>query len=240
MNVNEWFDKGCDYDLGVQIYAQVGKNVFLLRKFQKGKTNYTVEKLKHELFKFKTVVEIKPSIRIQNSPQKTERKKEIESPEVQKFKTKPISDYPVALHSVFRKRVDSFYMAASLKKQLNDLNEEDETKALELQFAIWNALQENEKCWILLKHFDDTGRIMEVESKEDYSGLSVKELFKSRQRLYVNASKRRKTLNERIELLANETNEARRLKTQDFIIQKTEELNRIQNNIEQLTNLINE
>lgn len=248
MTVQEWFDKGCDYNQGVLIFSGIGKNKNLLKAFQRKETNWNREKLKYELNKFRTNSgQITDKSRTssgqpKNSPANklTSLKKIIQSGELTKIKSKPMSAYPILLHPVYQRRIAAFYKAASLKVQLNQLPEDAEPDALKLQFQIWEAVKENDKCWTILRHYDDTGRIMPTESTTDFKELSPQELVNQRQKLYVNKSKRAKTIRIKEDDLSVETNPAKRLKLEEFILKKKEELQAIENDIEQLTTMIND
>lgn len=240
MEIQEWFNKGCGYDVGVSLYQKHGKNALLLRRFMVGENAYNREKLKHELLKLVQTpsAEVKPKPEIPSDEPTPAELPKVESPDLKKFKSKPISDYPPALHSVYQLRVFSFYEAASLKVRLNELPEDKEDEALKLQLEIWDAIKENEKCWSILDYFDETGEILPTESTNDYSKLKPQELVNQRQRLYANRSKRLKTIKNKEAELATETNPARKLRMEKFLTRKIEELQAIQNDIDALTELI--
>lgn len=238
MTVQEWFNKGCNYQSGVLLFAEIGKNKNLVRRFQASDTLWNREKLKYELSKFLNTPAEKPAtkkLKSQPTPQIQQKK----SPTEKQLKSKPISFYPVSLHSVYQRRVETFYQAVSLKIQLNNLQEDNATTALQIQFQIWALIKENDKCWKILSHYDDTGRILSSESDSNFSKLSAQELVNQRQRFYVNKSKRLKTLANKDKELKAEINPAKRIKLENFILRKKEELQKIENDIDKLTQLIN-
>jgi len=243
MTVQEWFDNGCDYNQGVLIFATIGKNKNLLRRFQIKETNWSREKLKYELDKFKTnsrqVSDISAK-KVKKSIHPTPSLKQaIQSGELSKIKSKPISAYPVTLHPVYQRRVEAFYKAASLKIQLNQLSEDAEEAALNLQFEIWKLIKENDKCWTILRHFDDTGRIMPLKPTADFSGLTPQKLYIKRERLYSRKTKRGNTIARLKNQLSEEKNEARKIRLSEKLHEKQEQLQLIENDIDQLTKLIN-
>lgn len=240
MTVQEWFENGCDYDQGVLIFTRIGKNRNLVRVFSRKETNWNREKLKYELNKFRTNLGQIPARKLKKNTPPASTDKNIQSAELITIKSKPMVAYPVSLHPVYQRRIAAFYKAASLKVQLNDLAEESEEEALQLQFEIWGLIKVNNKCWKILSHYDDTGRIMPTESTADFKELSPQELVNQRQKLYVNKSKRSKTILSKEAELSSEINPAKRLKLKEFIMKKKEELQAIENDIEQLTTLINE
>lgn len=246
MTIKEWFEKGCDYKSGVDLYEKYGRNKILLRRFRRLNSPAIYSKLKYELSK---LISEKPQQFVFNENKVTNTvelrvSKSVDvikkSIKVREMTVKPISAYPVELHEVYKKRVESFYSAASLKQQLNDLSEDQEEESLAIQLEIWRLIKQNEKCWRLLKHYDKTKQILPDKSDVDYSGLTPQELVNQRQRLYVNQSRRAITLKKKKLEYDQELNPARKLRIEDFILRKTEELQIIENNIEKLSDLINE
>lgn len=244
MTIQDWIDNGCHYEQGILLYAQFGKNQILLKRFQKNKSDWNEDKLKNELLKFQDIPQtfsrqVPDTLPTEPVNLITEPTKPEESPAFKEIKSKPMSDYPVELHPVYQLRVSSFYRYASLKLQLNKLAPEAESEALKIQFDIWEAVKINDKCWTILRHFDDTGRIMPLETSEDFSSLTPIELFNRRQQLRANKSKREATIREMEIKLFSETNAAKKIKLENTISEKKEFVQQMNNDIEQLTSLIN-
>ena len=92
-----------------------------------------------------------------------------------------ISEYPLELHSTYRKRWEVWLLACSLKTQLNEIGDADkeEQAAFELQMKIYECFQMLDICQNILKHYREHKRIMPTESKKDYSQMTELELFLS-------------------------------------------------------------
>lgn len=238
--IQKWINNGCDYEEGVRLYAQVGKNMILLKRFHKNWSAWNEEKLKNELLKFNSSKSI-PKKSPQEAPMQptTSPTRTAESPVIKEIKSKPISAYPAKLHPVYQLRVNSFYKYASLKMQLNKLAPEKESEALKIQFEIWEEIMTNDKCWKILQHYDETGIILPLDPSSDFSNLSPQELVNQRQRLYVNKSKRMKTISNLSALLSKEKNEAKKIHTTEKLRKKQGEIQQIENDIQELTTLIN-
>lgn len=231
MSIEEWFATGCDYERGVILFSKVSTNAALLRLFRSRKSRLNKRKLQIELRK----------IQIHKLPSKSTSKNSIKvdaSPEKRVITSKPISSYPVELHDVYKLRIQTFLKAATLKLQLNEVDEEDTETALSIQEQIWALFKKNEKCWKILDHYDETGQILPTQSKNDFSKLSAQARVNKRQRLYVSVSKRRKTIEKMKEELKTETNEALKERLQKKILKKEKELQYRQNDIDALSKLI--
>lgn len=233
MTIQEWFDKGCDYDSGVKIYEKLGKDKVLLRSFQFRQSVFNLRKLKYELSRLKEVNQqkVKQSV-VHENPDVSK------SPENKSISSKPISEYPVELHDIYKLRIQTFLKAATLKLELNKVNVDDWETALSIQEEIWELFRKNTKCWKILEHYDETGQILPTKSKNDFSKLSPQERVNERQRLYVNVSKRRKTIEKMVREYDEEKNDALRESLQNKILEKKKQLQHLQNDIDELSKLI--
>lgn len=238
MTIQEWFDTGCDYEAGVILYSKFSKNKVQLRLFQSRNSVLNLRKLKFELRKIqhqKPALKYKPVAR---EIKKNDRVKVEDSPEKRVITSKPISAYPVELHDVYKLRIQTFLKAATLKIQLNKVEEDEWETALELQSEIWELLQKNQKCWGILEHYDATGQILPTKSKRNFSNLSAQARVNERQRLYVRVSKRRRTIENMEADFSKETNEAKKGRLQKNILKKKKQLQHLQNDIDALSKLI--
>ena len=199
-------------------------------KKKKMNKHYLQSKLKAELIKLKSVEVQKsiPEIPSEETP----------SDKLKEIKSKPISIYPASLHPVYQRRISTFLEACSLKVQLNEI-ENNQEEAFKIQFKIFNLFMENDKCWKVLKQFEDHGQILPFESSEDFSSLSYTALCKLRQNKYTSVWKRKKTIEDwKAELPSLPIN--KRGKKELNILEKEKELQQFLNDIEKLSNLINE
>lgn len=244
MNIQEWFSQGAEYLKGVELYALVPHNKNLLRLFKLRETSYTREKLKSELRKFlDTSVSLNqtPDNPVKNSKEnRLEIKAEIESEIYPKteFNKKPISFYPLALHPIYKKRINSFYEACTLKTQLNSIDEESEKEALELQFKIFKCWEVNDRCSHILSYYEQSKRILPYENNRDFSGLSAQGLVNERQKLYSRISKRKNTLKSMESRYKICTDGASKVSLFNKINQKKEELQQLNLQVEALTQKI--
>lgn len=148
-----------------------------------------------------------------------------------------ISEYPLQLHSVYSERKQQFIKACSLKMQLNALPSGEELKAFELQKQIISCFDFIDDANKQLEYYREFKRILPTENKVDFSTLSPTELFKKRNTLRSNISNRLKT----IEKLQKELETAplkTKLRLQDKLSKKLEELEVIKLQVDELTNLI--
>lgn len=148
-----------------------------------------------------------------------------------------ITDYPVVLHTTYLQRKQKFLAACSLKVRLNALAPTEEDKAFSLQrqilscFAIVDAANEKLEYW--QKH----KKILEDDASEDFSMLSQAQLVQRRNTLRSNASNRSKTiLKMEKQLTAAPAN--KKLRLQDKLFKKRNELRAIENQIKQLGAMI--
>ena len=143
------------------------------------------------------------------------------------------------LRKELRKMVDEYGMSLLISShQLNEI-ENNQEEAFKIQFKIFNLFLENDKCWKVLKQFEDHGQILPFESSEDFSNLSYTALCKLRQNKYTSVSKRKKTIAEWKAELPSLPLKKRGQKELN-ILEKEKELQRFLNDIEKLSNLINE
>lgn len=234
MNISDWLAGYGDYQDGLRLLVKHTNNTQLLKQFaQESALNRM--KMRIALSNIAKTQTLK-TVKTKQSPVLSIVDK---SPEKAVTTKKPISAYPKELHEIYQLRINSFLRASSLKVELNAVPEDDELSALELQTEIWKQLEVNKKCWQILDHYDTTGQVLPTKSTTDFSKLSPMEMVKQRQRLYVNVSKRKKTI-ENIELQISEEDKPgkiERLKSKLF--QKKYELQELQNDIDKLSNLIN-
>lgn len=234
MNISDWLAGYGDYQDGLRLLAKHTNNTQLLKQFaQESALNRMKMRIAlSNIAKTQTLKTVK-------TKQSAVLSIVDKSPEKAVTTKKPISAYPKELHEIYQLRINSFLRASSLKVELNAVPEDDELSALELQTEIWKQLEVNKKCWQILDHYDTTGQVLPTKSTTDFSKLSPMEMVKQRQRLYVNVSKRKKTI-ENIELQISEEDKPgkiERLKSKLF--QKKYELQELQNDIDKLSNLIN-
>lgn len=148
-----------------------------------------------------------------------------------------ICQYPIGLHTAFKKRYECWLEACSLKLRLNEVNSNDQEAALYLQIKILDCFDEFDKCQNALEHYKINKRIMLVESGKDFSELSPAELILKRNNIRTNITKRKKTINKKKGLLPPAGSPDFLLKS-NALSQKLEELQELENIESELNKLI--
>ncbi len=120
-----------------------------------------------------------------------------------------ISEYPVQLHSTYRKRWEMWLEACSLKVKLNaiDNNPKLEEKAFDLQIKIYRCFKVFDDCQKKLKHYQVYKRIMPTDVQKDFSKMSEVELLKYQNNLRALITRRRQTISKMEAELPNEYSE---------------------------------
>lgn len=222
--IQEWFNSGCPYIEGVDIYEKKGGDKNFVKLMRKKESPFLVKKLNEELYK---ILDLEKPI---------EKASEV----VEQMNKKTIAHYPVELHEVFLNRKRTYFESDALKLKLNTLPDDAEQEALEIQLQIYQLRLSNRKCWQILDHYDATKRIMEFSTNKTFNHLSSSELWKRRQLNYQNISKRERTIIKLENELNNESLVVKnRFKLEMKIAKKKEELQQLKNENETLTKLIN-
>lgn len=202
MDIQSWFASSGSYADGVMLYSQLPTcNANILRSFAKENTSNFL-KLKYELKKASlsgksTIV---PKVTTIVAEPKKEYKPEPLLKEIIKrsaeasFEKETMAMYPMELHSTYRQRVSDFYLACELKFQLNSIADDDENAALKIIIQLDDLWTRIDRAWVILGHWKDHNRIMPTKESEDFNTLSEKQLYKLRNNLQSNISKREKTI----------------------------------------------
>lgn len=240
MTVQEWLSGKGNYNDGVRLLAKHTQNKELVRFFE---NESAINRMKLRIHLANLSKQKPPTKPSENKPVRKQVQisdKVIDSSPGKSLQTKkPISFYPSELHETYQLRISSFLKASSLKVQLNNVPEENDEEALELQNQIWEQLEINKKCWEILDHYDTTGQALPTKSKNDFSDLSAQELVNQRQRLYANVSKRKKTIENIEKQITSETKLGKLERLKNKLLQKQLELQELQNDIDKLSKMIN-
>lgn len=107
MTVNEWIATGCNYKVGLALYAELPNyNKNLLKVWTRKQTTQSEMKLRYELQKH-----LQPTFKAPTSATINEPKKQ--------YRKVLINQLPVELHGVYLQQKNDFGLACSLKIQLN-------------------------------------------------------------------------------------------------------------------------
>jgi hypothetical protein len=171
--VQAWFDNGCNYQDGVQLYAGTKHcKPVLLRNFQGKENAQLLEKLKYELRK-----EL-PAVPGPVPPKKTTAatakkivpaqtgaaQKTPEEPDPKKILL--FHQLPTELRPVLLLANTLFKENCMLKTQLNDLPAKAESEALDLQLKIYANFKKNALCWQKIDYWRAHGSVLQVADSE--------------------------------------------------------------------------
>lgn len=188
MEINLWFEKGCNYEEGVLLYASVkGCNFILLKNFKKKETPALKEKLKYELKKH-LQVEPKALLELKNE---VENKK----PSTISYEKTFFHELPEELRPVLLEANQLFREMCFLKVQLNELQPMAEEEALKIQLAIVGKRKKNELCWKRIDYYKKHKVLIQPKPRKIEQIPPARQLQKE-QYLYAAISKLRKRLEE--------------------------------------------
>lgn len=171
-----------------QEYISLGGTELFLKKIGDSLTIRTEARLKYEIKKLQKSVSAE---RVIAKPKKSEPPYKANPQKV--FKDS-IAQYPAELHDVYRKRIDVFLQACSLKKQLNDLPDLAEKNAGNLQWQIWRLFEELDKCQKALKHWNEHKRLLPTEIDFSPNHIPDKRLHLELRNLRSKRSRRKQTI----------------------------------------------
>lgn len=213
MTIKEWFDNGCDFKTGVDLYRQLpAATPVMLRNFAR-ETPSNKLTLKYELKKALmagssvSISPVVPVLEKQVSPEpappvpdrnpvqiKEKAVRLADESSKSEFQKETLSMYPPELHPVYRERINKFYLACELKIKLNTLPENALDDALNLILQLEDLWGKIDKAWEILNHWKEHHRLMPVESEVDYSKMTAMQLVREKSLLESRISKRKKTL----------------------------------------------
>jgi hypothetical protein len=239
--IEQWKANGTPYKEGVLLYASLPThNKMLLKNFQKKQSPQLLEKLKYELSKIdksEKVIE-KPIIRQIVSKQNVSKIDVVQYIEQQQtnHQTKQalyFHELPTEMRPFLLEANTLFKEMCFLKVQLNELPDEAELKAIEIQLQINQKQKRNALCWEKIDYWK-THKVAPKEAKSKFETLTPANLVKQEQYLFASISKMKKRLAENKEQLktANGVNEVNKLqravaKQESTLIAKNEELIKI-------------
>lgn len=199
----------------------------------KSRLSYLISQLKPS----EHTQESKPAAALEPITPEPEESKPIIVSERKGVFTDLICQYPVQLHSVYKKRFESWLEACSLKLKLNDIDPNNISEALDLQIKIIDSFDDFDKCQNALDRFNENNTIITVESGKDFSKLSPAEIILKRNNIRTNITKRKKTIQKKKDSLptADSLDYIYKL---NILNQKIEELQDLENQESELNKLI--
>lgn len=250
--IEQWKSSGSPYDEGVLLYASIdGHNKVLLKNFNRKYSAQLHEKLKYELSKLDKSIKAKPktvrltkNVKPQSSGQNVSKIDVVQyiEQQVQEQHNKQtifFHDLPPELREIYLKATTLFKEMCLLKVKLNELPEEAENTALQLQIEINAKQKENALLWSKLDYWQNH-RTLPKEAKGKYTEMSAANLVKQEQYHFAAISKLKTRLKENKQKLSTATTVSEINKLQRAIAKQ--ESNIIKKNDELLTikRLINE
>jgi hypothetical protein len=235
-SVKKWFDSGCNYSIGIEIYSQLNscnKNILRILKLKETKPN--LDKLKYELGKFLP----KESNSIQNQKQEqTSVKISTTAEENEKAQRILFHNLPAELRPELFKANELFRKNCFLKVTLNELSADQEEKALEIQIEIAENFKLNKLCWSKIDHWIEHRQLPSLIENE-FSKLSPAQLLRKQQYLFQNISKMQKRFLENSKQLTSCTDTAKKSKLQRLIAKQDSDLIKKNEELQTITRLIN-
>lgn len=199
MDVNEWFDNGCDYQAGVMIYGQLkGHSPNLLRLFLKKHSAKNEAKLQYELSKHKDEKVNKkpvasPPTKIKSKPVKVE--KSTAAAPVKSESAKQgfyrLNELHPDLHELSIDQRNNFQLAVSAHQRLTRLHASEEGEALKLQLQIEDLFDAIDTTQKVLDHYVKHKVVLKTEART-YDDLNAAQLIQARRNKRTSVAKYRK------------------------------------------------
>ena len=219
MDINTWFENGCNYQEGVTLYATVkGRSSNLLRLFLRKESIPNLEKLKYELGKHrqaakkeaspetKSVLKRKLTIKIEGSQKGPE--------------PKPASSYFYRLnqlhpdlHTLAIEQRTNFQTAIALHLQMTKLHPNEEGAALSLCIEIEDLFDAIETTQKVLDHYVTHKVVLDTASR-GFKDLTPAQLIQTRNNKRISVSKYTKKVDVLNNKLRQNLSKAEKTKTE--------------------------
>lgn len=247
-SIKNWFKNSRDYYLGVAIYASLpNKKVSVLKKLNRGKTNYNMSVLVSELRKANKATgtqEKKTTKIISTAPVNQEqintevtRDNIKQQSAVNEFKGVRIGDLPPELRVRFLKAKNLFFEMIELKFALNDLPPEAQQSSLKIMVAIDKLDEERDLIWKELNHWKTYRKLLPLPVDE-LNKLTPAKLYQKKRNATSSITKITKRLDKKYEELENEKNKHKQLLIEAAIRKSEETLHKHQVNINKINELL--
>ena len=196
MNVNEWFNNGCNYQEGIVLYGTLkGHSINLHRLFLRKESISNAEKLKYELGKHRKLATTKSVTPPSKEPQQinliVDGSPKIPKPQNNSFYR--INQLHKDLHPLAIKQRSNFQTAISLHSQLTKLHADEEGAALSLCIEIEDLFDGIETAQKVLDHYVSHKVVLNIEPRS-FDNLSPAQLLQSRNNKRISVSKYKKKI----------------------------------------------
>ncbi len=221
--IQQWIDNGYDYQEGVKLYEKYNIDAVFLERFKLRENTFLHKKMKDDLIAFMEQLSSTPQMEFEEDKRDS--------------KSHPMEFYPSELHEVYMDRINTHLQARALKIELNKLSYGQAGQALPIIIKIDKLFEQNEKCWRILNHYEDTQQILPYKSSSNYSVLSPSAQVRTLQNRESAASKLKKNI-QRWENELNAYDPIKKAKKEQDLLVKKEKLQILLNDITELKELI--
>lgn len=198
MDINTWFESGCNYHEGITLYASLkGHSPNLLRLFLRKQTFSNAEKLKYELGKFRrspkrnltTSHIIENPREVKKTPPTSSTKADTKMSISNGFYR--LNELHIDLHLLAQKQRADFQKAISKHLKLTQLHPDEESKALQFCIEIEDLFDAVEAAQKILNHYVKHKTVLHIE-KKNFSQMTAPQLLRSRNNKSTSVSKYKK------------------------------------------------
>lgn len=237
-SVDNWFENNCKYSDGVALYATLPRrNANLLRLFKLKETVANLEKLKYEIGKFRNIATPVKKVLSSNPIVPVAVMVEATAIATEKKQTLLFSQLPSELRPELLRANDLFRKNCYLKVTLNELPDNAENEALQLQTEISENLKENQLGWKKIDYWLEHRQLPKA-AENDFSSLTPAGLLRKQQLLYQNISKMQKRFEENSQLLSTTDDVTAKAKLQRLVAKQDADLIKKNEELQTITKLI--
>ena len=255
MDINRWFENGCNYQEGVTLYGSLkGHSPNLLRLFLRKQSNANSDKLKYELGKYRKSTKTKIATpAIKEKPVKLKLNshfdklnagntfvkidpKSANSKQQDSFYS--LNELHLDLHPLAIKQRNDFQTAISLHAKLVRLHPDEEGAALKLCIQIEDLFDAIETTQKVLDHYVKHKVVLNIESR-NFKDLSPAQLLQSRNNKRISVSKYKKKVAALTLQLGQNLSKSEKTKTEVALEKAENKLLHHELELQQLNELIN-
>lgn len=256
MKIEDWF-KGKNYQEGVAIYESSGKaKSHILRSLKRGKSSRNMALLIRELRKLKkgkspskkrhkTRV-IKPEIGRNypfkdSSPEKESQQNYQKNQSSKRYFNKVrYGELPKVLKLRFRELKDLFYDRCDLKFTLNDLEDNREKEALQLQIKIFEKEQQQGQIWKELDYWQAHKSLLPADTDDDFTKLNPHDLYLKKANIKSNLHKMRQRVDRWKYEAESENDKLERRKINEQISRTEKRMHEKEINLQKIEKILND
>jgi hypothetical protein len=187
--IRDWISKGKPYEMGVNIYCQLGDNEAIKQILKKGRSSFFINKLDAAMMELLRQGETKVNTKVEKQLLPDQEAKQ-DFKELKKYNRTDISHLPNEVGAIIKLKGQCYKDAATLHATV--LKGKDKEKRRLAAFEILRLMQINQSCWNKLNYYDKYGSLPIDEVKgEDFANLSPgdKEMMIQRNRVYLSRHK---------------------------------------------------